>query len=151
MQLENRQSEFNGNEEDINLRQNQLMTPNEVAIKLKVTPEQIRSLIRKGQLPAVNVGTDKKTTIPYYLVDAVVEAPCGSYPGEVPGLYASDIEYIGRIIEAVSAQDNTLISKYLEENVYSISSNQEFLEKKVGFSRLMELKRNAKIREGYYT
>jgi excisionase family DNA binding protein len=56
MRLENKQIEsdcpdFTGE---------QLFTPNEAAVKLKVTPEQIRSLIRKGQLSAVNVGTGTK-------------------------------------------------------------------------------------------
>jgi hypothetical protein len=60
MQLENTQSEFNRINQDINLGQDQLLTPNEVAIKLKVTPEQIRSLIRIGQLSAVNVGKGPK-------------------------------------------------------------------------------------------
>lgn len=60
MQLENTQSEFNGINQDINLGQDQLLTPNEVAIKLKVTPEQIRCLIRTDQLSAVNVGKGLK-------------------------------------------------------------------------------------------
>ncbi len=37
-----------------------LLTPGEAAEQLKVTPEQIRSLIRKGRLSAVNVGAGKK-------------------------------------------------------------------------------------------
>lgn len=60
MRLENTQSELNRNDQDPNLGQDQLLTPNEAAVKLKVTPEQIRSLIRKGQLSAVNVGTGSK-------------------------------------------------------------------------------------------
>jgi len=39
---------------------NQLLTPNDVAAKLKVTSEQVRSLIRRRQLSAVNVGTGTK-------------------------------------------------------------------------------------------
>ena len=60
MQLENTQSEFNRSNQDIDLGQDQLLTPNEAAVKLKVTPEQIRSLIRNGQLAAINVGTGMK-------------------------------------------------------------------------------------------
>lgn len=60
MHLENTQSEFNRSDQDLNLGQDQLLTPNEAATKLKVTPEQIRGLIRKGQLSAVNVGTGTK-------------------------------------------------------------------------------------------
>lgn len=37
-----------------------LFTPGEAAERLKVTAEQVRSLIRKGQLAAVNVGTGPK-------------------------------------------------------------------------------------------
>ncbi len=39
---------------------NQLLTPEEAARELKVSAEQVRALIRKGRLPAVNLGTGKK-------------------------------------------------------------------------------------------
>jgi excisionase family DNA binding protein len=38
----------------------QVLTPDEAAIKLKITTEQVRSLIRQGQISAFNVGTGKK-------------------------------------------------------------------------------------------
>jgi hypothetical protein len=60
MQLENTQPEVNWSGQDLNLGQGKLLTPNKAATKLKVTPEQIRCLIRKGQLSAVNVGTGPK-------------------------------------------------------------------------------------------
>ena len=37
-----------------------LLTPEEVAEKLKVSGEQVRSLIRKGDLGAINIGTGPK-------------------------------------------------------------------------------------------
>ena len=37
-----------------------VLTPNEVATLLRVTSEQVRNLIRKHQLPAINVGAGKK-------------------------------------------------------------------------------------------
>ncbi len=37
-----------------------LLTPSDVAARLKVTAEQVRSLIRSGQLHAINVGTGEK-------------------------------------------------------------------------------------------
>ena len=37
-----------------------LLTPNQAAAYLNVTAEQVRSLIRKGQLSATNVGTGTK-------------------------------------------------------------------------------------------
>ena len=91
-----------------------------------------------------------KTTIPYYLVDAVVEGPFGSYPGEVSGLYAADMDHITNLVQAANSQDEALMSEYLEKEVYSVSCNEEFLEKRVGLSCLMELRRQAKIKEGYY-
>lgn len=50
-----------------------LLTPDEVAARLRVTPEQVRCLIRTGQLTAVNVGTGPKR--PFYRItpDAVTE------------------------------------------------------------------------------
>lgn len=36
------------------------LTPPEVAARLRVTPEQVRSLIRKGMLYAINVGAGNK-------------------------------------------------------------------------------------------
>lgn len=38
----------------------ELLTPAEAAAKLKVTAEQVRALIRTGQLAAINVGTGQK-------------------------------------------------------------------------------------------
>ena len=38
----------------------QLLTPDEVADRLRVTAEQIRSLIRRGELTAINVGVGRK-------------------------------------------------------------------------------------------
>jgi excisionase family DNA binding protein len=45
-----------------------LLTPDEAAKRLRVTAEQVRSLIRKGQLAAVNVGTGPKR--PLYRISA---------------------------------------------------------------------------------
>ena len=38
----------------------ELLTPEETAERLRVTAEQVRCLIRKGQLAAINVGSGKK-------------------------------------------------------------------------------------------
>lgn len=89
-----------------------------------------------------------KTLIPHYLVDAVVEAPFGSYPGEMPGLYASDQAHIREMMAAIRSRDKSQIKEYLEQYVYNLKSDRELLDK-VGASRLLELKRKA-IREGYY-
>ncbi len=57
------------NPEDSNVRvDGKLLTPTEAAQQLRVTPEQVRSLIRQGQLAAVNVGTGAKR--PLYRITA---------------------------------------------------------------------------------
>lgn len=38
----------------------QLMTPNEVADRLRVTSEKVRQLIRTGRLEAMNIGSGQK-------------------------------------------------------------------------------------------
>ena len=60
MRIENKQNERKQSKHDLDFIAQPLFTPNEAANKLKVTPEQIRSLIRSGQLSAVNVGKGLK-------------------------------------------------------------------------------------------
>ena len=50
-----------------------LFTPKEAAQRLKITAEQVRSLIRKGQLAAVNVGTGLKRPLYRVTGDALRE------------------------------------------------------------------------------
>lgn len=88
-----------------------------------------------------------KTTIPYFLVDAVVKAPFGAHPGTVPGYYAYDSENLD---EFFSARDDEAMNKYLEKYVYSVRSHEEYLEKRVGKERLEQLKEKETIKEGYY-
>jgi hypothetical protein len=87
-----------------------------------------------------------RTTIPYYLVDAVVFAPFGAYPGGTPGFYEMDYEHYG---EFVALERQGQIGEYLEKYVWSVASHEEMLEKRVGLARLNGMKRRATIREGY--
>ena len=50
-----------------------LFTPGEVAHRLRVTPEQVRCLIRRGQLTAINVGTGPKRPLYRITPEAVEE------------------------------------------------------------------------------
>ncbi len=88
-----------------------------------------------------------KTTIPYYLVDAVVYLPFGCYPGGLPGAYELDIEHIMRFLGA--GNDPVQLADYLDTYIYSVNSHVEMLEKRIGWDRLMALKRRATIKEGY--
>ena len=87
-----------------------------------------------------------RTTIPYYVVDAVVHTPFGAYPGEMQGRYASDIPHV---IEVVASTLRGLIPQYLDKWVYGVSSHQEMLDKLVGSHRLKEIIGRATIKEGY--
>lgn len=89
-----------------------------------------------------------RTTIPHFLVDAVVKAPFGSYPGEMPGLYTSDSAHLGEIA-AASRKGMEPIKEYIQKYILDTESELDFLESKVGLGRLLELKENANIKEGY--
>lgn len=89
----------------------------------------------------------QRTTIPYYLVDAVVVAPFGCYPGSTPGLYAGDIEHW---LEFMGAEAQGKTDEYLEKWVYSVASHEEMMEKRVGKEKMSALKTAETVKEGYY-
>lgn len=87
------------------------------------------------------------TTIPYYAVDAVVEAPFGAWPGCTQGIYFADVEHI---LHLLSIENNPeKLQEYLDYYIYSVDTHEEMLEKRVGLKRLLELKRQEKIKEGF--
>lgn len=77
-----------------------------------------------------------RTIIPYYLVDAVVEAPFGSHPGEMCYLYERDEAMIKEWVSA--AEDPTTTQGYLDKYIYDVKDYQEYLEL-VGPDRLQAL------------
>ena len=87
-----------------------------------------------------------RTTVPYFLVDAVVHAPFGAYPGAMPARYEIDLEHVDRL-NAIRTDEQ--MGKYLEENIYSVADHEEFLDRRVGAKRMRELRRRATIVEGY--
>jgi len=86
------------------------------------------------------------TKIPYWCVDAVIEAPFGSYPGTVPGYYASDVPAVMECMGAVLRGDP---QPYLEKWIYGVHSHREMLDKLVGASKLLDMRKREVIREGY--
>ncbi|MBI5287896.1 MAG: CoA transferase subunit A [Chloroflexi bacterium] len=89
-----------------------------------------------------------QTTIPYYVVDAVVHAPFGCYPGSVPGLYRADLEHL---MEFGAAQLQGTMDAYLEKWVYGVASHTEMMEKRVGLAKMQQLQADETHTEGYYT
>ncbi len=78
-----------------------------------------------------------RTIIPYYLVDAVVHAPYGSWPGEMAGYYERDEEHYRAFIETSHSKEAT--DAYLREWVTGLSGHAELMEK-VGTARLEKLR-----------
>jgi acyl CoA:acetate/3-ketoacid CoA transferase alpha subunit len=88
-----------------------------------------------------------RTTIPYYLVSAVVVAPFGAHPGTVPGLYAYDSDHLD---EFFAARTHEAMSKYLDKYVYSVDSHEAYIERIGGETKCNKLRELEKIRDGYY-
>lgn len=78
-----------------------------------------------------------RTIIPYYLVDAVVEAPFGSHPGEMCYVYRRDEPQIKEWVEASQTPETT--RAYLDKYVYQVCDHVEYLER-VGRQRLNALR-----------
>lgn len=67
-----------------------------------------------------------RTIIPYFLVDAVVEAPFGSHPGEMCYLYRRDEPHIKSWVEATKEESTT--QAYLKKYIYDLKDHREYLE-----------------------
>jgi hypothetical protein len=77
-----------------------------------------------------------RTIIPHYLVDAVVEAPYGSHPGEMAYLYRRDEALIKDWVEASKEPETTQL--FLDKYVYGVQDHQAYLEL-IGQDQLAEL------------
>ncbi len=77
-----------------------------------------------------------RTIIPYYLVDAVVQAPYGSWPGEMAGKYERDEEHYRMFIDSQKSEEAT--DNYLKEWVYDLDDHGSLLDK-IGSERLKEI------------
>jgi len=88
-----------------------------------------------------------RTTIPYFLVDAVVHLPFGAFPAGVQARYELDLEHIDTV-NAIQTEDQ--MQAYLAEYIYGVQDHADFLDRKVGWRKLQDLVRRATIREGYH-
>ncbi|MBN1966022.1 MAG: CoA transferase subunit A, partial [Anaerolineae bacterium] len=69
----------------------------------------------------------ERTIIPYYLVDAVVHAPYGSYPGEMAYTYWRDEDEIRAWVEASKTAEGA--DAYLQAWIFDLPDHAAFLEK----------------------
>jgi len=74
-----------------------------------------------------------RTLIPYYVVDAVVHAPFGSYPGEMAYVYGRDEGAIREWVEASRTAEGG--QAYLDKYVYNLPDHAAYLDL-VGQERL---------------
>lgn len=77
-----------------------------------------------------------RTIIPYYLVDAVVQAPFGSHPGEMAYVYGRDEPVIREWVEASKTPEGA--KTYLDKYIYGLANHQEYM-KLIGEERLSQL------------
>ena len=86
--------------------------------------------------------TADRTQIPFFAVDAVVEAPFGAYPHECYGRYEADLDHIGVYARDVAAGGAAAVRGYLDAYVYGPETFEEYLER-FGAGRLLRQQRAA--------
>lgn len=87
------------------------------------------------------------TSIPWLVVDAVVLAPYGAYPGSCQGVYASDSDHTTEVFGAMTRDG---VAAYLDKWVYSVANHAEMLDQRVGTAKLIDLRNREVIHEGYH-
>ncbi len=80
----------------------------------------------------------EKTSIPYYLVDAVAEVPYGSYPGNMPYEYYSDEEHLAEWL-AMEESEETYRS-FLDRYIFNPRDFNEYLALCGGLEKLKQLR-----------
>jgi len=87
----------------------------------------------------------QRTVIPYYLVDAVIEVPFGSYPGNMAYEYYSDEEHLQEWMQA--DQDPDTLRQFLQRNIYGVEDFWGYLEQNGGAARMARLRRQETLLE----
>jgi len=80
-----------------------------------------------------------RTTIPFPVVDAVVEMPFGSHPCQMPYKYFFDEHHIGEWLKMSKSDEGA--KEYFDKYVYGVKDFEEYLEKAGGVRMLNRLKR----------
>jgi acyl CoA:acetate/3-ketoacid CoA transferase alpha subunit len=86
-----------------------------------------------------------RTAIPFFCVDAVVEAPYGSHPCEMPGAYFYDEEHISEWLQKAKTAEG--VQAYLQKYVYGTVDFEEYLERCGGIRQMNYLRRRENMRE----
>jgi len=90
-------------------------------------------------------GEPWRTSIPFFVVDAVVEVPYGSHPCQMPGMYYYDEDHIAEWLEVSRTEAG--VSEYLQKYVLGVDGFEDYLELCGGVRHLNYLKRRESLRE----
>lgn len=80
-----------------------------------------------------------KTAIPHWNVDAVIEMPYGSYPGNMPGEYYSDEQHIFDWLK--TEKDLDAFDEFLDKYIYGTKDFYEYLDLNGGMEKIKELRK----------
>jgi len=101
------------------------------AKKLVITTEKI--------IPTERIRNNPEGTfIPFWCVDAVVEVPYGSYPGNMPGEYYSDEEYLKQWLD--NEKDEKKFRKFFREQILETGDFNEYLKLNGGVEKIKKLR-----------
>ncbi len=78
------------------------------------------------------------TFIPFWCVDAVIEIPYGSYPGNMPYEYFSDEEHIKEWLTA--EKDPEAFKKFIDKQIFNTKNFEEYLMLNGGFDKMKKLR-----------
>ena len=78
------------------------------------------------------------TFIPFWCVDAVIEIPYGSYPGNMPYEYFSDEEHLKEWLTVEKDQEE--FKKFIENQIYGTKNFEEYLMLNDGFDKMKKLR-----------
>ncbi len=78
------------------------------------------------------------TFIPFWCVDAVIEVPYGSYPGNMPYEYFSDEEYLKKWLNL--EKDPAEFKKFFKKQILDTKNFYEYLDMNGGIERMIKLR-----------
>ncbi len=78
-----------------------------------------------------------KTIIPFWCVDAVIEVPFGSYPGNMPGEYYSDEEHIAEWLKKEKNPEE--FAAFIRKNILETKDFYEYLQLNGGIQKIQKL------------
>ena len=86
-----------------------------------------------------------KTVIPFFMVDAVIEQPWGSHPGNMPYKYYFDHEFTEDYLAVGRDKNSKVLENWLDEWIYGLDNYDDYLVK-LGARRLYNLRDNEFLR-----